>query len=673
MRFSWQDVKKQVRRRDGELTLTVHFLRPGELRGEIARLIAYHEQCCGQPRKQFAQDEANACVGDYRLANCLLAVLSTWYAWRQPAWTTQLQELSEATRSALAESAIQSPIHLRLALFDYVNTHYTGFLDEQTRSLALHVFATLYDLTVDQLTYLLALDTEDESLLTRITVQPPSVEAVVALYNQWVFEAVLCNSSEVRFVIDGEAFLATQHAENSMRVITGLGAVIKRLCYLARKIGVYYDIAYEEKLSSNHRNMLSLTLYGPQDMTGSPQQYGARLARLCRTLLGYGQVSAPQPVGKRQATVALNKALCEAEATVFVFQQACRFRLEAALLALLPASEQQEAHEATHVAESTGIYDSSIEQFFAEAFASLAQSQETAGWQLEREPEPLLFAAHETGASGIFLPDFALTRAKRRIYVEILGFWTPAYRERKLYKLQHLQGHADVILAIPQEARQFFASLAETFPLVEYRHQLSATDLLRVLHTRYDDFEERLAKLDRASVQTSVREARFLPERDCYALLHCYRRTELPRAVAQVLAPDLAYTPGLGMYVHTWLEHLHRSFVEWIEAQTCATLPLSAVIQVCQTHWPELAACAERTIEALLDMWPEVRVQRESIFEAQVLVAAYQQREITHEENKREAEETVYPASHSKKVARIRHPGSKKQHQYEMNQQHLWE
>lgn len=674
MRFSLQDVKKQVHRRDGELTVTLHFLRPDEMRAEIAQLIAYHEQRCGQPHKSFVQDEVSACVTDYRLANCLLAALSAWYTWHSPAWATVLQDVSEEARVALLEDAISSPVHLRLALFDYVNAHYAGFLDAPERPVALTVLAALYHLDMAQLEYLLTLDTEGEALLTRVSAAPPSADAVAALYNQWVFEAALCNSSEVRFVIDCEAFLEAQRAEMTGSSITGLGAVIKRLCYLARKLGVYYDLAYEETLPGMPGPLLSLTLYGPQDMTGSPQQYGLRLARLCRLLLDYGVASSAQPARKRRSAAVLSKAIRRAEATVHVFQKTYRFLMEADLLALLPSSEQEDAsaRESARVAESAAIYDSSIEQSFAEAFASLERGQGTDGWRLEREPEPLLFAESEARPGGIFIPDFALTRSARRIYVEILGFWTPAYRERKLQKLQHLKGRTDLVLAFPVEARQSFAGLAADFPLVEYHHQLSATNLLRVMQTHYDDFEERLEHLDIAQAQAAVRAAHFVPERNCYELLQCYRRSELPCAAARVLAPDIEYTPGLGLYLLDWLKHLHGSFVEWIEAKGQVECSLSAIIQECKLTWPELAGCDDGTIEALLSLWPEVSIQRGSLFEAKLLVKALQGEEALAGEACIQAE-TTSPAASSKRGVRERRTGSRKQAQHEASQQNLWE
>ena len=79
MRFSLQDVKKQIHRRGGELLVSLHFLRPGELRTEIERLVDYHERLLNRPQRQFSYDDARACIGDYRLAHCLIAALSHWY------------------------------------------------------------------------------------------------------------------------------------------------------------------------------------------------------------------------------------------------------------------------------------------------------------------------------------------------------------------------------------------------------------------------------------------------------------------------------------------------------------------------------------------------------------------------------------------------------------------
>ncbi|MFL5586540.1 MAG: DUF790 family protein [Ktedonobacteraceae bacterium] len=622
MRFSLQDIKKQVHRRGSELYVSLHFLRPGELRTEIQRLIAYHEQLIGQPRRQFSLDDARAHIGDYRLAHCLVNTLSAWYYWRQANWSKVLEQIGSEAQRCLEEAGITSPVYLRLALFNYVNEHYQGFLDAAVRTEALQGFAASYQLSVPDLEYLLVLDSDEEELLVREVAQPPTAQDVATLYNQWAFEAALFNASSVHFLIDCNAFENVQEIKAQPAALqptgTGVGAVIKRLCYLARLLGVYYDLAYEGSVFST-TPLLHLTLYGPQEMTGAPQQYGIRLARLCRMLLGYGVPR--RQYAKDARTKLLSSAIVEAEATIHFLQRSYCFVMDNDILALLPPiTESNQAHEnvekpavLAQLPDTSTVFDSSIEQSFAEAFSSLENSQAVDGWHLTREPEPLLLD------HGILIPDFVLMRDKRRIYVEILGFWTPAYRERKIQKLQQLQGREDIVLAIPVEARGPFAGIASRFPIVWYDGQLSVTELLSLLRNRYDDFAERLASIKVAEVQKRVENEGLLSERACYELLHCYRRSELALAaehVIRVSGQSVAFAPGIGLYRIDWMEQLRMSFVEWIGS--VGKLPLADVLRQSRERWPTLADCEDAALEAMLGLWPQVRVHRTSIFEAMV-------------------------------------------------------
>jgi predicted nuclease of restriction endonuclease-like RecB superfamily len=693
MRFSLQDVQKQVRRRGDELYVSLHFLRPGELHLEIGRLVAYHEQMLGQPRRLFVMDEARAAVADYRLAHCLICALSAWYSWRQCPWLEVLERMGRETRKCLEEAGITSPVQLRLALFSYVNECYTGFLDAATRPQALQTFAAAYRLSVGELEYLLALDSDEEGILVRATPQAPTAQEVATLYNQWAFEAALFSASKVSFVIDSRAF---EQVTNTAMPGTGVGAVIKRLCYLARRLGVYYDLTYtsDEMLGrvpardTSSSSYLHLTLYGPQEMTGAPQQYGLRLARLCRLLLGYAvkpqEVTgrSKQKAGVTRATM-LPSAIVEAEATVHFLQRSYCFAIDAAMLALLPPVETSPAHtqndsqtqsakvplEDVAVAAPSSVFDSSIEQSFAEAFAALEQSQAVDGWRLLREPEPLLLD------SSIFIPDFLLTRGQQRIYVEILGFWTPSYRERKLQKLQQLQGRRDIVLAIPRDAREAFASIAPVFPIVEYDGQLSATELLQTLRNYYDDFDERLAKIDKVAVQQEIEQKGLVPERDCYELLHCYRRSELVRAAACVIGDGIAFRAGVGLYREDWMEQLKISFVEWIER--IGSLSLVEVLHESRVRWPDLKGCEDATLEAILALWPEVRIQRASIFEAVVDLANHKVREdavSAHGEvlSNTPASDHSAPHTPAKKSVRERSTIPKKRVVREVAQGDLW-
>ncbi|HZU01121.1 MAG TPA: DUF790 family protein [Ktedonobacteraceae bacterium] len=690
MRFSLQEIKKSIHRHGSNLSLALHFLQPGELSTEIAQLISYHERLLGHPQRQFSAEDACACIGDYRLAHCLIATLSNWYSWQQREWMA-------ATQEHMPENTPTSSAQLRLALYTYVNEHYHGFLDTHTRSFALQQFSEIYHLSLSDLEYLLVLDSEEEAILVRNTPEPPDPQQVATLYNQWAFEAALFNASSVHFVIDYTAFsnapspAETGFIPSAPTINTGIGSVIKRLCYLARKLGVYYDLTYEESnpigeahLNSNNDffkgfdtlfpkavpTYLHLTLYGPQEVTGTPQQYGIRLARLCRLLLDY---SAPKTeTGRKKGKrTGFTSAIREAEATVHFLQRTYTFVMDASMLQLMiPLERGEVSSQGASLTElssndASPLFDSSIEASFAEAFRALANSQGVDGWRLEREPEPLLLD------QSIFIPDFALTRAQRRVYVEILGFWTPAYRERKIQKLQQLQGRNDLLLAIPIEAKDAFASIAPHFPTVIYDGQLSATEILQTLRSHYDDFTERLATLDIAEVRTLVVRKGLLPERACYEVLHCYRRSELQRAAERVVNEEVAFVPGLGLYQIAGIEQLKHSFLTWMSA--ARSLPLREVMSEMRTRWSMLTECEDATLEALLGLWPEVQVQRSSIFDAVVeLVSDVETSPIDSASLPIVETQLIAPPKEMKKQIREKRVTLKKRSVDEAKQEDLW-
>jgi uncharacterized protein len=71
------------------------------------------------------------------------------------------------------------------------------------------------------------------------------------------------------------------------------------------------------------------------------------------------------------------------------------------------------------------LFDSKIEKIFLQKF-----EQFKTGWTIEREPEPMI-----TKQKTAFIPDFALSKFDNNVFVEIIGFWTKEYLERKITKI----------------------------------------------------------------------------------------------------------------------------------------------------------------------------------------------------------------------------------------------
>ena len=80
-------------------------------------------------------------------------------------------------------------------------------------------------------------------------------------------------------------------------------------------------------------------------------------------------------------------------------------------------------------------YDSILEEKFEKAFIQRFDKKDD--WKIFREPDPLI-------ADGkAMIPDFVFERFGRKVYFEIVGFWTKQYLENKAAKLQSIFGSSN--------------------------------------------------------------------------------------------------------------------------------------------------------------------------------------------------------------------------------------
>ena len=89
-------------------------------------------------------------------------------------------------------------------------------------------------------------------------------------------------------------------------------------------------------------------------------------------------------------------------------------------------------------------------------------------------------------------------------------------------------------------------------------------------------------------------------------------------AAKHVIGQGVAFVAGIGLDRVDWMEQLRTSFVEWIG--NAGVLSLADVLRESRARWPTIATCEDATLEALLGLWPEIQVRRNSIFDATVEV-----------------------------------------------------
>ncbi|KKH46822.1 DUF790 family protein [Methanosarcina sp. 1.H.A.2.2] len=132
-------------------------------------------------------------------------------------------------------------------------------------------------------------------------------------------------------------------------------------------------------------------------------------------------------------------------------------------------------------------YDSTYEQQFA--------SLSLGGWKAKREPTILKAGRYA------FIPDFSLQRDGMKVYVEVVGFWTPEYLKKKTEKLKEVK--EPVILLINRKLK----CSEKDFPaqdVIFFDRKIPANEITQVLR-KYERrrLEEDLSELQETKIHLS--------------------------------------------------------------------------------------------------------------------------------------------------------------------------
>jgi len=100
-------------------------------------------------------------------------------------------------------------------------------------------------------------------------------------------------------------------------------------------------------------------------------------------------------------------------------------------------------------------------------------------WSVKREPAVLKAGQYA------FIPDFSLEKNDKRIYVEIIGFWTPEYLKNKIQKINLLKEKEDLILLVDKNLA-CSGSEFKTDNLIFYDGKIPYLEILKILR-KYEE------------------------------------------------------------------------------------------------------------------------------------------------------------------------------------------
>ncbi|MBI3973194.1 MAG: DUF790 family protein [Chloroflexi bacterium] len=622
-----------------------YLLVGSELAAQRARLnaaVEWYERHCGSVRNGVDFDALAQLAGDYRLARCLAACLQSSYRFEPQRFDETLAALgngaSRAARLRLSELGITTSSALRLHVFEAISRDAGGFVAPERRAAALAALATELGLRPDDLDHLLWLDADAHHRLRRVA-PAPTPEALAAGYNRRALETLLSRTLSADLVLRRPD-----------------GTAIKRFYFLAKRHGLLCDLelAGHQRSGAAAGGNVIAHLFGPLEAIGPRTRHGDRFAGAILALL----CTIPDLAGRARVLVNEREYLLRIDARVAESIRSARAAGVDDADGNVAADDAPAAATVQPAAAAGEVqFDSEVEARLYTTLRGMEARGDAHGWRVEREPEPLIHGA------AVVVPDFAMAKAsvgrpETRIFVEVVGFWTPAYRQRKRQKLAALAGCVQLALVVQEQLMPDFQDLP--FPVLPYRQRVSAFELIRLLDSTFDGPEARLetAKTQLAGILDSLDDCpSLLPEDGLRHALGLTTADDLQGLFAAVTGETgtrepaagdrtvYKWLPGIGLCGPGWLEEVQRVCLAAVERSETAAPVLDVVRSaIVASELPHATHAAERLDVLLPHLGFEITWH--SLFDATVrlqergsgLTAETQRRREGAEKTKRGAE-----------------------------------
>jgi predicted nuclease of restriction endonuclease-like RecB superfamily len=305
--------------------------------------------------------------------------------------------------------SVLDPVQARMEVFEEASRE-RATTSKQTEAVLLKV-AKRFGIEREALEKALFSDIEEELVLKKFSTPLPSPEYLLKKYNLSLTQTLLFKSLRVEFTVAG----------NWKNIFRGI-----------KRLGLIYSI--EKNGSDGQGSSYVISLDGPLSLFKLTERYGTSIAKLLP------QITATESWSVKAEILARNKGnrvyLFEADSKELgdVLREPSLAETQGTKNNNNDDDDDNSYRERT---SSSSIFDSSVEEKFARSFASYGT-----GWKLKREPEPLLVGRH------VLIPDFSFEKYGKKVYLEVVGFWTPGYLERKIEKLRIVSSSSSIDMII---------------------------------------------------------------------------------------------------------------------------------------------------------------------------------------------------------------------------------
>jgi uncharacterized protein len=347
---------------------------------------------------------------DYKLVRGLYALLERRCTFKSRDSSSD----NDGETSSTSTITIVDPPRIRKAVFEESSKRGFALTELERMEIADSVASRLHLSSHDVVLKTMWSDLDDNLILDYFDAIDP--EALVGWYNLSLMQTLLFNCTKLDFYISG-------------------GLNWKRVLRTVKRLGLMY---YLQQPQQQQENRIICSLEGPLSLFKLTDRYGTLLAKLLPSIIFSSDKKRESSGGDGEWHLdawIVRKTMDGRKIYEFKISKNEIPELMTDPYSSFPPSSitQKEVAGSSSLYNDYNIFDSAVEEKFAKRF-----EQAETGWRLTREPDPLVLSN-----GGAFIPDFMFEKYDKKIYLEIVGFWTKEYLERKLQKLADIFISAD--------------------------------------------------------------------------------------------------------------------------------------------------------------------------------------------------------------------------------------
>ena len=324
---------------------------------------------------------------------------------------------------------------IRERVFDEVNKHTKGFVSTSDRNNLARKIEKEIELPPNSLDSLLYFDLDSEKSLVKNNELDPM--QLIRNFNFDTIETILCFSLDLQ-----------------MKLKKMPGYLAKNLVYISKKNYVFTEITLE-------KGGYKISIEPPLELFSDKSGWGKNISNVATYIL---------------RNVLREKIAFFLRASVEPRNRIANFTLQSSELPLLPSFGRDEEEE------FRPEIDSKIEGQFQKTWRRFQ------GWKARAEPEAIIVG------KKMYVPDFLLERGDKSIYLEIVGFYTMKYIQKKRRQMQELEKlGVPIIYLIDEALKVHFIDLSEIKKVFYSGTQVPNSNIIRILEANYSDFDERIS------------------------------------------------------------------------------------------------------------------------------------------------------------------------------------